>query len=413
MTVRRFPNGRVLQISDHPTRSGGIITVGTDITEQTKIEEQRRTSQRMEAIGRLTGGLAHDLNNYFAVIMGNLDMLAEIPHADPEATKLIAGALAGVERGASLTHSLLAFSQRQPLAPRMVDMGGSVTKAMAPLMGTFGEKIAIECAIPPDLWPVNVDSEQIESAILALANNAKEAMPGGGTITIALRNLSAGSDDALTADHVLIEVRDTGSGMKPEILAQAFEPFFSTKGASHGAGLGLSTVHGFVVQSGGIIRMTSEVGRGTTVRIYLPRAAVALVAASGQAKAPASASHSKRILVGDDNELVRTSVAKQLASLGYGVVEAESGGAAVTLLEREGDGIDLVFSDIVMPGELDGYGLAKLVHQRWPKIKILLTSGFVGGEVDALKEQSQDVRILRKPYRKADLASIVRATLAT
>ncbi len=146
---------------------------------------------------------------------------------------------------------------------------------------------------------------------------------------------------------------------------------------------------------------------------YLPRAAVALVAASGQAKAPASASHSKRILVGDDNELVRTSVAKQLASLGYGVVEAESGGAAVTLLEREGDGIDLVFSDIVMPGELDGYGLAKLVHQRWPKIKILLTSGFVGGEVDALKEQSQDVRILRKPYRKADLASIVRATLAT
>lgn len=287
--LRHLPNGRVLHLSDHPTPSGGILTVGTDITEQIQIEERLREAERIEAIARLSGSLAHDLNNYLAVTMGNLDLLAECKHADPEAPALIADAITSVERGAELIRSLLSFSQRQPLAPRRLDVGKSVAGIVELLKPSIGKEIAVEFSALPGLWPIKLDATQFEKCVVNLVNNAKDAMPDGGTITISLRNVVASSDEAPLGNHVLLEIRDTGSGMSQEIQARAYEPFFTTKPPGHGVGLGLSMVYGFVHQSGGIIRVISEVGRGTTVRIYLPSVGETAVATKGEAKDGTSA----------------------------------------------------------------------------------------------------------------------------
>ncbi|CAN5918377.1 hypothetical protein BH11PSE3_BH11PSE3_24060 [soil metagenome] len=383
-----------------------------DVTERLKLSEQLREAQRMDAIGRLTGGLAHDLNNYLAVIIGNLDLLAERPNADPEAPKLIEGAIGGALRGAELTRSLLAFSRRQPLDPRIMKADERVGEVAKLIERTIGEKITIEIDTVAGLWPVEIDGAQLDSCIVNLANNARDAMPAGGRFRITMRNVAGGGDDNLAGDHVLIEVSDTGAGMQAETVAQAFEPFFTTKGPGHGTGLGLSMVHGFVHQSGGVIRMTSEPGVGTTVRIFLPRVATAGVAATSVSKAAAPAGNGANILVVEDNDHVRATAVEQLVALGYRVQEVESGEAAIALLEQDTAGIDLVFTDLIMPGRIDGFELAKLVLDRWPDKKVLLTSGFSGATAEALKEETRALTVLRKPYRKADLARTVLAALA-
>ena len=371
--------------------SGEVVAVEgfiVDVTERLKIEQQLREAQRMDAIGRLTGGPAHDPNNYLAVIMGNLDMLADRTHVDPEVPKLIDGAIGGAVRGAELTRSLLAFSRRQPLDPKLTDAGHRIGEVVKLLKRAIGERIAIEFEAAPGLWQVEIDGAQLDSCIVNLANNARDAMPDGGKLRIAVCNVATGGDDGPVGDHVLIQLADNGSGMSSETMEQAFEPFFTTKGPSHGTGLGLSMVHGFVHQSGGVIRMTSTIGGGTTVRIFLPRVVGAVVASVGRPKGPPPAVGSESILLVEDNEHVRATVIGQLTSLGYSVVEAESGDAAVILLERNGAGIDLVITDIVMPGRIDGYALARLVLQRWPNKKVLLMSGF-SATAEELEEQAR------------------------
>jgi signal transduction histidine kinase/CheY-like chemotaxis protein len=410
VTVRHRPNGTVLHISEHRSQSGGIVAVGRDVTEQFKVEAQLREAQRMEAIGQLTGGLAHDLNNYLAVIMGNLDLLAEHAHAIPEMLGLIEGALDGAERGAELTRSLLAFSRRQPLDPKVLDVGERIFDVTRLLKRTIGEKIVVEMQIARDLWPVMVDGAQLDSAIVNLANNARDAMPEGGTLTIAARNSSSGAADGLTGDHVLIEVTDTGRGMDSGTLGQAFEPFFSTKKEGHGTGLGLSMVHGFVHQSGGTIRLASSVGKGTVVRILLPRSSEPL-AIPPKRPATAMVRGTENVVLVDDNDDVRETVAEALKSLGYRVTEAASGDAALDLLESRAGEFDVVVTDVIMPGKLDGLALGRIVRKRWPELGILLTTGFAGDSDNDPDGGAAEFSVLTKPYRKEELARMLRSAL--
>ncbi len=408
---RRMPNGRILHFTDQRSKNGGIVSIAIDVTERLTIERQLREAQRMEAIGQLTGGLAHDLNNYLAVIMGNLDLLAERPHDDPETPRLIEGALAGALRGAELTRSLLAFSRRQPLAPRVLDVGERVRDVARLLKRTIGEKIVLKTRISPDLWPIEIDGAQLDSAIVNLANNARDAMPEGGTLTIDVRNVGRGAPETAAADYVLIEVTDTGLGMDQATLAHVFEPFFSTKGAGHGTGLGLSMVHGFVHQSGGTIDLMSTPGTGTTVSIYLPRTPERM-AAIPTPVVVLQPRGTEAILLVEDNPDVRSAVVVQMTSLGYRVVEAESGDAALVVLAGRAAEFDLVVTDMIMPGKVDGLALARIVRDRWPKLRLLLTTGFAGGAQDAVVGDVPEFGILSKPYRKAELARALRAALA-
>lgn len=410
ISTRQLPNGRVLHVSDHRAQSGGTVSMGIDVTDRLRIEARLRETERMEAIGGLTGGLAHDLNNYLAVIMGNLDMLADRPHLDPESARLIEAALAGATRSAELTRSLLAFSRRQPLNPRIVDVGDAVGEVMRLLKRTTGEKITLTSEVASDLWPVHIDMDQLTVAIVNLANNSRESMPEGGVLKIAVRNAPAGAED-VRGEQVLIEVTDTGAGMELATLAQAFEPFFSTKGPDHGRGLGLSMVHGFVHQSGGTVTLASDVGKGTTVRILLPRSSEspARVTASTGASLPYGV---ENILLVEDNEHVRAALAGQLKSLGYRFTAVQTGDVALEILQARAGDFDLVFTDMIMPGLVDGLTLAKAVCDRWPAVRVVLTTGFAVETDTICDSNGKGFEMLRKPFRKADLARSIRAALA-
>ena len=408
---RLLPSGRMLHISERPSRSGGIVAVGRDVTDQLIFDQRLREAQRMEAIGQLTGGLAHDLNNYLSVIMGNLDLLADRPGNDPETPPLIEGAIAGAQRGAELTRSLLAFSRRQPLDPKVLDVGEQIGGVVRLLQRTIGEKIVLVLGAAPDLWPVEIDGAQLDSSIVNLANNARDAMPDGGRLTITMHNATRGPEQIPAGDGVLIEVTDTGTGMAPPTLLRAFEPFFSTKGPGHGTGLGLSMVHGFVHQSGGSIELSSTVGVGTTVSVFLPRAATPLVPAAGRNARAALPRGTESILLVEDNEDVRGVVGEQMKSLGYQVTEAASGDVAVTMLEARAAAFDLVLSDVVMPGRIDGMALATIARDRWPSLAVVLTTGYSEAFSDEPEGQEAAFNILRKPYRKAELAHKLREAL--
>jgi PAS domain S-box-containing protein len=380
---------------------------------QIKLEEQLREALKMDAIGRLTGGLAHDLNNYLSIIMGNLDLLDNRQHADPKVPQLIAKALSGALRGAELTRSLLAFSRRQPLAPKVIDLGDRVGELVKLLKRTIGEQIVVDLDVDPNLWPVKIDGAQLDTCIVNLANNARDAMPKGGRLSITLRNVPAGTPGGPDSESVLIKVGDTGTGMDADTLAKAFEPFFTTKGPGHGTGLGLSMVHGFVHQSLGVIRLESTQGAGTEVQIHLPRAALAgpAIAEPGSMALPGG---SETILIVEDNEQMRATVKDQLSGLGYRVVEMPSGDAAHAWLMENQAKCDLVFSDILMPGDIDGIELARRVRTQWPQLNVLLTSGFPRGlaeEID-LDATKAGTALLRKPYRLVELARAIRSALA-
>lgn len=406
------PDGRTLLVSARPSRTGHMVSIAVDVTDRLASEQLLREAQRMEAIGQLTGGLAHDLNNYLAVIIGNLELLAECPGLDPHAPKLIANAISGVERGAELTKSLLAFSRRQPLAPVVLDIGPRIAEVSRLIRRTIGERIVLDLRMTPDLWPVEIDGAQLDTAIVNLSVNARDAMPAGGTLTIEARNVSHGVNGVPPGDHVLIEVKDTGFGMTAEIAARAFEPFFTTKGPGHGTGLGLSMVHGFVHQSGGTIRLASHVGVGTSACLFLPRSVSAPATLQATDATGAQQRGAERVLLVDDNPDVRLSAGDQLRSLGYRVSEAASGDAALALLEADPGSFDLVFTDMIMPGQIDGLALAGIVRQRWPSVGVLLTSGYAS-ELDGTASRGPtDFELLRKPYRKSALASALRQVLA-
>jgi len=373
-------------------------------------------AQKMEAVGSLTGGLAHDFNNLLGIIIANLDLLHPLLREMGEAAEFVEEALGAAMRGADLTRRLLAFARRQPLQPEPVKLNELVGGLAKLLDRTLGEHIEIELRLAPEVWPVVVDPSQLEAAITNLATNARDAMPKGGRITIATMNgrldaaYAAQHADVEPGDYAMIELSDTGSGMPPDIIGRIFEPFFTTKERGKGTGLGLSMVFGFIKQSGGHIDVSSEPAKGTAFRLFLPRGRETQhVARSGASEAAVPHGQGETVLVVDDNHKIRSVVAKQLTQLGYRVVEAENAVAALALLETP-ERVHLLFTDVVMPGGMDGFDLARTASERRPSLKILLTSGFPEGYGET-KNLRSGFRLLAKPYRRLDLARAVRETL--
>ncbi|HET6621845.1 MAG TPA: CHASE domain-containing protein [Dongiaceae bacterium] len=400
-------------------RTRAIEALVTSRTAQLqRTSEQLHQAQKMEAIGNLTGGMAHDFNNLLAVVIGNLDLLQDRLMRDPEALALSEAALQASVRGAELTQQLLAFARRQPLAPRVVDVNELVIGMTRLLERILEENIEVVLITGEDVWPVMIDAAQLSSAIANLATNARDAMPRGGRLTIETRNTHLDADytalnpEAAPGDCVLLEVSDTGAGMSAETLAQAFEPFFTTKEVGRGTGLGLSMVFGFVKQSKGHIKIYSEPGHGTVVRLYLPRAEPGQAAAAPPAHvAPARPAH-QAILVVEDDADVRRVVARQIADLGYSVMEAQNPKEAMAILTDSGKRVDLLFTDLVMPGGMNGHELARAALAERPGLAVLFTSGYSGTALRSEARLKEGEHFLSKPYRKDDLARTLREIFA-
>jgi PAS domain S-box-containing protein len=402
-------------VKDKDGRPQYLLGFSEDITERRIMEQQLRQAMKMEAVGQLTGGIAHDFNNLLGVVIGNLDIAAEHANADPALREVVQEALGGALRGAELTRRLLAFSRNQPLQPATIELNRGLPQIANMLRRTLGEQVVVELHPGGELWPVKVDSAQLDEAILNLAINARDAMPKGGILSIETHNAHLDEDyaahhaDVRAGDYVQLSVSDTGSGMSAEVIERCFEPFFTTKGVEKGTGLGLSMVYGFVKQSGGHIKIYSEVGHGTTVKIYLPRAA----AGPAQARAAAAAdvaTGSETILMVEDNTDLRTVAVKQLADLGYRTLEADNAKAALALLAAHPE-IDLLFTDIIMPGGLTGTELAREARRLYPKLKILLTSGYTARAMANGFHDIEGLELLNKPFRKRDLAQKLRSVL--
>ena len=390
--------------------------------ERERVEEALRQAQKMETIGQLTGGVAHDFNNLLTIIMGNLESLQRQLDAqggsDLRLKRSADNAFRGAQRAAALTQRLLAFARRQPLEPRRIDVNQLVGAMTDLLRRTLGEGVAVDTAQAHGLWPVHADPNQLESAILNLAVNARDAMPDGGRLTIETGNVHL--EDAHAAQqagvepgqYVVLSVTDSGQGMSREVIAQAFEPFFTTKDIGHGTGLGLSQVYGFVKQSGGHVKIYSEPGQGATVRIYLPRLLAADVAIeeAREPLAPAQDGEGVPVLVVEDDDDVRAYSTSVLRELGYSVVEAASGQAALAVLDSRPD-VRLLFSDVGLPGGLNGRQLADLARQRRPDLRVLFTTGYARNAIVHDGRLDPGVQLITKPFTYADLAAKLREVL--
>ena len=389
---------------------------GRDMTERHAIEEQLRQSQKMEAVGQLTGGVAHDFNNLLTVIVGNADSLVHALEDEPELQGLAEMTANAALRGAELTHSLLAFARKQPLEPRVIDINALVSEMEPLLRRTLGENVSIDMRRSPDLSASLIDPAQLEVALLNLVVNARDAMPEGGRLIIETANVELEEDYAWQNPglkpgfYVLLSVADSGSGMPPEIVARAFDPFFTTKEIGKGTGLGLSMVYGFVKQSNGHIKVYSEAGHGTTMKLYLPRVAGSGVRVSGRSPVPEVRGGSETVLVVEDDAGVREYVERQLRSLGYGVHCARDGEEALALLQQL-DQVDLLFTDVVIPGPLNGPRLAEAARRLRPGLKVVFTSGYAENAIVHQARLDAGVDLLNKPYRRQDLAAKLRKVL--
>ncbi len=380
-------------------------------------EAQLRQAQKMKALGELTGGIAHDFNNLLAVIIGNLDLVADDVGHDADLRELIDDALSSAQSGKELTHRLLAFGRRQTLHPQPIEIRELVTEMLRLFERTLGEGVIVEQISQENLWRIEVDKNQLEMSLLNLAINAHHAMPEGGTLRIETSNKVLTQSDTSSpesprpGDYVVISVVDTGVGMTDAVAAEAVQPFFTTKKAGEGSGLGLSMVYGFVNQSSGHFEIKSEVEKGTTVKLYLPRAEKTLEAAiekSEQASRHGGAG--ERILVVEDRHDVRKTARRMLTGLGYDVIEAADGNEALGVLSAD-KRIDLLFTDIVLPGDLNGLHLAQEALNRHPDLKVLYTSGFAQ---DVLQHDDMDLvrtNLVRKPFTRNELALRVRQSL--
>lgn len=390
--------------------------LASEIEERTRVESMLVQAQKMEAIGNLTGGVAHDFNNLLQVVSGNLQLLSRDVAGNDKAQLRIEKAMAGVARGSHLASQLLAFGRRQPLEPKVVNVGRLIRDMDDLLRRTLGEAIEIETVISGGLWNTLVDPANLENAILNLAINSRDAMDGHGKLTIEAGNAFlddsyvTGQPDVVAGQYVMVAVSDTGSGMSAEVMAQVFEPFFSTKPPGKGTGLGLSMVYGFVKQSGGHIRIYSEPGQGTTLKLYLPRSMQAEDIPAEADNGPVVGGR-ETILVVEDDEAVRDTVITMLEELGYRVLRAPDAQSALVVIES-GVSVDLLFTDVVMPGALRSTDLARKVRERLPQISVLFTSGYTenaivhGGRLDG------GVNLLSKPYTRDALARKIRQVLA-
>ncbi|MDA9434990.1 PAS domain S-box protein [Bradyrhizobium sp. CCBAU 51627] len=392
--------------------------IGRDLTDKQAAEAQLRQVQKMDSIGQLTGGVAHDFNNVLTVITGTIGILADAVADRPQLaaiTKLIDDA---AERGAQLTKHLLAFARKQPLQPREIDVNALVLEAAKLLHPTLGEQIAIMPQLTEDAWPALVDPGQLSTAILNLALNARDAMPNGGTLVLETRNIflddgyASMNPDVLAGNYVMIAVSDTGSGIPAELLERVFDPFFTTKEVGKGTGLGLSMVFGFVKQSGGHIKIYSEEGHGTSVKIYLPRSTgVQETEYEALQNVPITGGDEK-ILIVEDDALVRQYVVTQVKSLGYTALEAANAAEALTIIDVDKE-IDLLFTDVIMPGNMNGRQLADEAARRRPDLKTLFTSGYTENAIVHHGRLDSGVLLLAKPYRKSELAKMLRTALSS
>jgi PAS domain S-box-containing protein len=411
---REFP----VEVSATALRRGDSYVLNNfmrDISQKRLAEEQLIQAQKMEAVGQLTGGIAHEFNNMLTVITGTIEILAEGVKGNPHLaaiTKLISDA---ADRGARLTSSLLAFARKQPLQPAEIDVNDLIGEVAQLLSLTFGKKIEIATSLSNDAWPALVDRAQLSSALVDLAINARDAMSGVGTLTLATANVVFGVREAIAIGveragyYVAIDVSDTGPGIPPSIRDKIFDPFFSTKEVGKGTGLGLSMVFGFVKQSGGSIEVLAEEGCGATFRIYLPKADASAFPFVDGDERPVLGGHETILCVEDDRE-VREFVTIQLEGLGYNAIVAADAAEALAIAER-GTAFDLLFTDIVMPGSMNGRQLAERMMAGRPSLRVLFTSGYAYAAIHAQGRAGQGIPILTKPYRKAELARMLRRCL--
>jgi len=403
---------------------GGVTAVVRDVTAKRQAEAQRlqleaqlRQAQKMEAIGQLTGGVAHDFNNLLTAIYGNLEM-ARAEELSPEVRESIEEALSAAKSAAALTHQLLAFSRRQPLRPRRIDPRKLVQGMEMLIRRTLGERYEVELILSAGQWSCEVDGPQLESAILNLAINARDAMPGGGKITIETSNARIDAEygakhDVDPGQYVLVAVSDSGSGMSPEVQQRAFDPFFTTKGIGRGSGLGLSMVYGFVRQSQGHVKIYSEVGTGTTLKIYLPRSTTDTADVHPWPVAGEDLQGcGETIVVVEDETPVRRVSVMLLERLGYTTVDFATAAEALEYLDGDGP-VDVLFTDVVLSGEMNGPALAREAVQRRPNIAVLYTSGYTENAIVHHGRLDPGIQLLEKPFTKEALAREVRAALST
>lgn len=412
-------DGTVAQISWSASWSAEdklFVAAGRDASSRMAIEARLQRSQRLEAIGQLTGGIAHDFNNLLTVMLGNAEILMAELSSQPRLQPLAQLIRTAAEKGGELVNYLLAFARRQVLDPELTDLNELLNGMNDLLRRSLGEQIELQVVQAEGLWPCLVDPLQMESAILNLAINGRDAMPAGGRLVIESANvsvaksMSSAHEDIPPGDYVMAAVTDSGVGMTEAVQKNVFEPFFTTKDVGAGTGLGLSMVYGFAKQSGGHVSIQSAVGRGSTFRIYVPRAfqAVENAVKLDTAEAPGG---SEKILLVEDDQMVREHVSRQLRSLGYMVIAAENGPAALEVLEK-GSPIDLLFTDIVMPGGMNGRQLADRSRSMRPGLRVLFTSGYPDKVITAEDKRDPNFQLLLKPYRRHELAQQLRKTLS-
>lgn len=394
---KKFP------VRDSDGQLAGVGTIGNDVTAQRDTENKLRHAQKMEAVGQLTGGLAHDFNNILQAIIGNLELIEYNQTEASETQPFLNEAIEAAERGSRLTQRLLATSRRQLLQPRVLNLNTVITSMQELIRSSVGEQVKLIYRCADELWNCEVDVSQLENAVLNLAINARDAMPSGGSLILETTNVSLPARSGLPAgDYVTLSARDTGHGMTDRIRERAFEPFFSTKNEGGGSGLGLSTIYGFVEQSGGQVSLTSSIGAGTTVKLFLPRSRDTIASQSTPNAGATPEGGSEPVLVVEDNVQVRKLTLTMLADLGYSPVAAETGQQALRIMEQRSD-IKLVLSDVILPGGMTGLEMAEQVLARWPDTQIQLMSGFVA---DALDQGWPD-RLpppLSKPFKKSEIA---------
>ncbi len=419
---RSATEDRIVAAKAAPVRNkaGAVVSaivVFSDVTEQKELERRLLQAQKMEAVGQLTGGVAHDFNNILAVVLGNLELLRTAAGTEAKTVRRLDNAIRAIRRGAELTQRLLAFSRRQALDPKALNLGDLLNSMADMIRRSLGENIETRFFLSSDLWPVILDRSQLENAVLNLAVNARDAMPDGGFLTLEACNVVLDAEfaevreEVTPGDYVCLSISDTGSGMTPEVLKRAFDPFFTTKEVGRGSGLGLSMVYGFVKQSRGHVSIYSEPGQGTTVRLYLPRAGddAPRPAAAEDTPPPPAPSHS-RILVVEDDPDVRETAVSMLTAHGYRIVEASDGPQALKALEASGP-FDLLFTDIVLPGGMTGADLARTAVARAPGLKVVYTTGYSENAVVHHGRVDEGVVLISKPYRMTDLIRTVRRVL--
>lgn len=417
---RQGSNGHHLEIRRTPMPDAGFVLTVSDMTKRAQAEAVLREAQKMQAIGQLTGGIAHDFNNLLQVILGNLEFVRAKLEGDAKLQQRIERAAWAAQRGATLTGQLLAFARKQPLAPTAVDLAATMPDLVPLLRRTLGEHIEVRYVETAGLWPAMADPAQLESAVLNLALNARDAMPGGGRLTIELGNKVLDHEyarhhaEVVPGDYAMVAVSDTGHGMAPEVLARVFEPFFTTKPDGKGTGLGLAMVFGFVKQSGGHVKIYSEPGEGTTVKIYLPRAAGTAAAVASRTGAPVELPRgSATVLVVEDEAAVREIACAILSDLGYRVLEAADGEEALRVFGSNAAAIDLLLTDVVLPGRVRGRELSERVQALRPEVRVVFMSGYTENSIVHHGRLDDGVHLVGKPFKREQLACKVAEVLGT